>query len=147
MLFKYIKKSFKKVAGLTLSIYLILSVFVVSRAETYEWTVINSVGKTLETNSSKIEENEGDARSGEENRESEKANANVKNKETVKTDELNLQCESAILIEQNSGQVLYEKNSHEQLRPASVTKLMSLLLIFEALESRSNHPRRPSTMQ
>ncbi len=38
MLFKYIKKSFKKVAGLTLSIYLILSVFVVSRAETYEWT-------------------------------------------------------------------------------------------------------------
>lgn len=43
--------------------------------------------------------------------------------------------ESAILIEQNSGQVLYEKNAHEQLRPASVTKLMSLLLIFEALES------------
>lgn len=134
MLFKYIKKSLKKVAGLTLSIYLILSVFVVSRAETYEWTVINSVGKTIETNSSEIEE-------------SEKANANVKDKETVKTDELNLQCESAILIEQNSGQVLYEKNSHEQLRPASVTKLMSLLLIFEALESRSNHPRRPSTMQ
>ncbi len=147
MLFKYIKKSFKKVAGLTLSIYLILSVFVVSRAETYEWTVINSVGKTIETNSSEIEENEGDARSSEENRESEKANANVKNKETVKTDELNLQCESAILIEQTSGQVLYEKNCHEQLRPASVTKLMSLLLIFEALESRSNHPRRPSTMQ
>lgn len=147
MLFKYIKKSFKKVAGLTLSIYLILSVFVVSRAETYEWTVINSVGKTIETNSSEIEENEGDTRSGEENRESEKTNANVKNKETVKTDELNLQCESAILIEQTSGQVLYEKNSHEQLRPASVTKLMSLLLIFEALESRSNHPRRPSTMQ
>lgn len=147
MLFKYIKKFFKKVAGLTLSIYLILSVFVVSRAETYEWTVINNAGKTLETNSSEIEGNEGDARSGEENRESEKTNANVKNKETVKTDELNLQCESAILIEQTSGQVLYEKNSHEQLRPASVTKLMSLLLIFEALESRSNHPRRPSTMQ
>lgn len=147
MLFKYIKKSFKKVAGLTLSIYLILSVFVVSRAETYEWTVINSAGKTLETNSSEIEESEGDARSGEKNRESEKTNANVKDKENVKTDELNLQCESAILIEQNSGQVLFEKNSHEQLRPASVTKLMSLLLIFEALESRSNHPRRPSTMQ
>lgn len=147
MLFKYIKKFFKKVAGLTLSIYLILSVFVVSRAETYEWTVINNAGKTLETNSSEIEENEGGVRSGEENRESEKTNANVKNKETVKTDELNLQCESAILIEQTSGQVLYEKNSHEQLRPASVTKLMSLLLIFETLESRSNHPRRPSTMQ
>ncbi|MBR3697265.1 MAG: hypothetical protein IKM97_03240 [Clostridia bacterium] len=34
------------------------------------------------------------------------------------------------------GKVLYDKNSHEQLRPASVTKLMSLLLIMEALDSR-----------
>ena len=33
------------------------------------------------------------------------------------------------------GKVLYDKNSHEQLRPASVTKLMSLLLIMEALDS------------
>ena len=31
--------------------------------------------------------------------------------------------------------MLYEKNSHEKLRPASVTKLMTLLLIFEALDS------------
>ena len=50
-------------------------------------------------------------------------------------DELNLECQSAILIEQNSGQILYEKNAHEQLRPASVTKLMTLLIIFEGLES------------
>lgn len=50
-------------------------------------------------------------------------------------DELNLECQSAILIEQNSGQILYEKNCHEQLRPASVTKLMTLLIIFEGLES------------
>ena len=33
------------------------------------------------------------------------------------------------------GKVLYDKNSHEKLRPASVTKLMSLLLIMEALDS------------
>lgn len=33
------------------------------------------------------------------------------------------------------GKVLYDKNSHEQLRPASVTKLMSILLIMEALDS------------
>ena len=33
------------------------------------------------------------------------------------------------------GQILYEKNSHEQLRPASVTKIMSILLIMEALDS------------
>ena len=48
---------------------------------------------------------------------------------------LNLDCGSAILIEQNSGKVLYEQNSHEQLRPASVTKVMSILLIMEALDS------------
>ena len=48
---------------------------------------------------------------------------------------LSLESGSAILIEQNSGQILYEHNSHEQLRPASVTKLMSILLIMEALDS------------
>lgn len=48
---------------------------------------------------------------------------------------LNLECGSAILIEQNSGKVLYEHNPHEQLRPASVTKIMSILLIMEALDS------------
>ena len=48
---------------------------------------------------------------------------------------LNLDCGSAILIEQNSGKILYEQNSHEQLRPASVTKVMTLLLIMEALDS------------
>ena len=49
--------------------------------------------------------------------------------------DLNLESGSAILIEQNSGQVLYELNSHEKLRPASVTKLMTILLIMEALDS------------
>ena len=48
---------------------------------------------------------------------------------------LNLESGSAILIEQNSGKVLYEHNIHEQLRPASVTKIMSILLIMEALDS------------
>lgn len=48
---------------------------------------------------------------------------------------LNLDPASAILIEQNSGQILYEHNIHEKLHPASVTKVMSLLLIMEALDS------------
>lgn len=48
---------------------------------------------------------------------------------------LNLEAESAILIEQNSGQILYGYNIHEKLYPASVTKVMSLLLIMEALDS------------
>ena len=48
---------------------------------------------------------------------------------------LNLESESCILIEQTSGKILYEKNAHEQLRPASVTKVMTILLIMEALDS------------
>ena len=48
---------------------------------------------------------------------------------------LKLESGSAVLIEQNSGQVLYNHNMHEKLRPASVTKIMSLLLIMEALDS------------
>ncbi len=45
-----------------------------------------------------------------------------------------LDCKSAILIEQSTGKVLYEKNADEKLPPASVTKIMTLLLAVEALE-------------
>ena len=48
---------------------------------------------------------------------------------------LNLESGAAILIEQSTGQVLYAHNAHEQLRPASVTKVMSILLIMEQLDS------------
>ena len=48
---------------------------------------------------------------------------------------LNLESGSAILIEQSTGQILYEHNIHEKLRPASVTKIMSVLLVMEALDS------------
>ena len=48
---------------------------------------------------------------------------------------LNLESGSAILIEQSTGQVLYSHNIHEQLRPASVTKVMSILLIMEQLDN------------
>ena len=46
---------------------------------------------------------------------------------------LKLECGSAILIEQTTGKILYSYNSHEKLRPASVTKIMSILLIMEAI--------------
>lgn len=41
---------------------------------------------------------------------------------------------SAIMIEASSGKVLFDKNSHEKLPPASMTKMMSMLLIVEAVE-------------
>lgn len=42
---------------------------------------------------------------------------------------------SAILIEASTGKVLFEKNSDEQLKPASMTKIMSMLLIMEAVDA------------
>ena len=55
--------------------------------------------------------------------------------EVTDNNSLNLESASAILIEQSSGRILYAHNIHEQLRPASVTKVMSILLIMEALDS------------
>ena len=42
---------------------------------------------------------------------------------------------SAILMDAATGTILYEKNAHEKLAPASVTKVMTLLLVMEALDS------------
>lgn len=55
--------------------------------------------------------------------------------DTITNNSLMLESGSACLIDQNTGFVLYDHNMHEQLRPASVTKIMSLLLIMEALDS------------
>ena len=41
---------------------------------------------------------------------------------------------SAIMIEASTGEILFEKNSDEKLVPASMTKMMSMLLILEAIE-------------
>ncbi len=49
--------------------------------------------------------------------------------------DLGLTCKSAILMDASTGDILYEMNSHEKLPPASVTKVMTLLLIFEAIDS------------
>ena len=48
---------------------------------------------------------------------------------------INIGSKSAVLMDASSGQVLYEKNCHEKLPPASVTKVMTMLLICEAIES------------
>lgn len=45
-----------------------------------------------------------------------------------------LQSKAAVLMEASTGTVIYEKNASEQLSPASITKIMTLILIFDALE-------------
>ena len=49
--------------------------------------------------------------------------------------ELNVAGKSALLMDAATGRVLYEKNAHEKLAPASVTKVMTMLLIMEAIDS------------
>ncbi|MCL1914830.1 MAG: D-alanyl-D-alanine carboxypeptidase [Eubacteriaceae bacterium] len=54
----------------------------------------------------------------------------------VKADVLEeISAKSAILVDANTGQVLFEKNSHDKAYPASVTKIMTLLLTMEAIKS------------
>ena len=47
---------------------------------------------------------------------------------------LDIKAKSAVLMEPNTGRVLYENNPDEKLPPASITKIMSLLLVMEAID-------------
>jgi len=48
---------------------------------------------------------------------------------------IEIQSESAVLMEASTGQIIMEKNSEARLSPASITKIMTLLLIFEQIDS------------
>ena len=50
---------------------------------------------------------------------------------------LEVSAPSALLMEKETGTVLYEQNAHDKLEPASVTKVMTLLLVMEAIDSGS----------
>lgn len=56
---------------------------------------------------------------------------------TVKAEEqgLNVDAKSALLMEPTTGKIIFEKNSHEKFAPASVTKIMTMLLTMEAVDS------------
>ena len=49
--------------------------------------------------------------------------------------DLNVAAKSAVLMDAATGTILYEQNAHEALAPASVTKVMTMLLIMEAIDS------------
>lgn len=56
---------------------------------------------------------------------------------TVKAENLNLaeNAKSSILIEATTGEIIHENNSNERYAPASMTKIMSLIIIMEEIES------------
>ena len=59
--------------------------------------------------------------------------------------DLQIKAKGAVLMEQYTGQVLYEQNPDEKLKPASITKIMSLVLIMEAIERRDFTPEEVVT--
>ena len=54
--------------------------------------------------------------------------------DTLKDDDISIEVPSAVLMEKSTGSLIYEKNAHEHMSPASVTKVMTLLLVMEAMD-------------
>ena len=54
---------------------------------------------------------------------------------SVEAPAFSMACKSAVLMEASTGMVLYEQNPHESMPPASVTKIMTLLLVMEAIDA------------
>ena len=59
----------------------------------------------------------------------------VSAQDAVQTANLALKAKSAILMEASTGQILYENNAKEKMAPASVTKIMTMLLVMEAIDA------------
>ena len=54
---------------------------------------------------------------------------------TEKASPLDVDAKSALLMEVSSGKIIYEKNANEKFAPASVTKIMTMLLTMESVDS------------
>ena len=96
----------------------------------------NQTDKSIDTNESKIDQYSEDT----ETIETVKSLAKTTKKDDTKAviedtgTNLGLSSKSAVLIEGSTGQILYEKDKDLQMAPASITKIMTLILIFEALD-------------
>lgn len=55
--------------------------------------------------------------------------------EVKSDDDISIPVPSAVLMEKETGELIYEKNAHEQMEPASVTKVMTMLLVVEEIEA------------
>ena len=65
--------------------------------------------------------------------------------EPMQDNDIPIAAPSAILIEKTTGTILYEKNAYEHLAPASVTQVMTMLLVLEAVENGSLSMDTPVT--
>ena len=106
-------KFFKKIIAVFVIIALNITIFSISYgySDSYIWSIESDSITVNSSNNSKL------------------------TSEVAENNSLNLESGAAILIEQSTGQILYSHNIHEQLRPASVTKIMSILLIMEQIDN------------
>ena len=123
----------KKYIAFTLIFIFLLSSICFAADSVYVWSSI----ATNMTNNSIVSNNINNTSDNTINRiNNEITNNTIKTASPVSdNNSLNLESGAAILIDQSSGNILYSHNIHEKLRPASVTKVMSLLLIMEAVDS------------
>ena len=132
------KKNIKCIASITILIMTLACFapcFATTEDSIYVWA---STSNTIETsNNTSNCVNSDNTATSQNNQNFSNANfvSTPTSSEETESNSLNLESQSAILIEQSTGQILYSHNTHEQLRPASVTKVMSILLIMEALNS------------
>ena len=84
-------------------------------------------------------EEENGQQTDEQQTEEEERPENLQEMEDLQQAEINISAPSAVLMEASTGTVIYEKDADTARPPASVTKVMTMLLIFDALEEGSIH--------
>ena len=129
----FLNKKIIKIISFTL-IFITIFMFSVVFASDDSIYVWSTETEPLTTETSSSAKNTEDTSDGG-NTTSTETSAEGNTKDESNSNTLNLESGGAVLIEQTTGQVLYDHNMHEKLRPASVTKVMSILLIMEAVDS------------
>ena len=127
----------KKIISFLITFILLLSTICFAADSVYVWSSITSNS----TNNSLISNNSSNITTNTSCNSLNSIN-NKKQENVLKTsapvsddNSLNLESGSAVLIDEFTGNILYSHNAHEKLRPASVTKVMSLLLTMEAVDN------------
>ncbi len=129
-----LNKKIIKIISFTL-IFLTIFTFSVVLATDDSIYVWSTETEPLTTETSSTVEDAEETSSNENSTTTTETSAEENTEDEANNNTLNLESGGAVLIEQTTGQVLYDHNMHEKLRPASVTKVMSILLIMEAVDS------------
>ena len=129
-----LNKKIIKIISFTL-IFITIFTFSVVLATDDSIYVWSTETEPLTTETSSTVEDTEDISSNENSTATTETSAEENTEDEANNNTLNLESGGAVLIEQTTGQVLYNHNMHEKLRPASVTKVMSVLLIMEAIDS------------